>query len=291
MKNIAQKERKGNICFNAQTRFLLECYLLGRKGIEKVTKRTRLAEIFKCDRKTIYNEIKRGTVKHIRSDLSEVYEYNAEYAQNIANEQNANKGQIPKIMLDSVLAREIKRLIIDKNYSPYAELQELKRTGYPSGTHFCEKTLYNWVNQGLVHGVKRTDLPNKGIKYKEKGSTKRYSRAACARHSIDYRPQDVNDRTTFGHWELDTVKGGKDKPTDCLFTMTERKSRKEIARKIPNAQSKSVVNRLDEIERKIGSKAFRKIFKTLTCDGGSEFMDIEGIERRRDKNINEQADM
>ncbi len=112
MKNIAQKERKENICFNAQTRFLLECYLLGKKGIEKVTKKTKLAEIFKCDRKTIYNEIKRGTVKHVKSDLSEVYEYNAEYAQNIANEQNANKEQIPKIMLDSVLAREIKRLIV-----------------------------------------------------------------------------------------------------------------------------------------------------------------------------------
>ena len=39
------------------------------------------------------------------------------------------------------------------------------------------------------------------------------------------------------------------------------------------------MNRLDEIERKIGSKAFRRIFRTLTCDGGSEFMDIEGIER------------
>ncbi len=27
-----------------------------------------------------------------------------------------------------------------------------------------------------------------------------------------------------------------------------------------------------------GAERFRKIFKTMTCDGGTEFMDIDGIE-------------
>lgn len=135
------------------------------------------------------------------------------------------------------------------------------------------------MNQGIVSGVERTDLPNRGIKYREKGSTRRYSRSKCAEHSIDNHPKEIETRKTFGHWELDTLKGGIDKGTECLFTMTERKSRKEIVKKIPDAKGKSVVEVLDRIEKEIGSKAFRKIFTTLTCDGRSEFIDIEGIER------------
>ena len=279
METIARKERKENSCFNRNKRMLLEGYLFGRTGFPKITGRTELAQIFNCDRKTIYNEIRRGTVGHTRSDLSIVFEYNAEYAQNIADERNADRGSVPKIMLDTALARELKRLIVDENYSPYAAVAELNAKGWPSSTRASEKTVYNWVNGGLICGILRTDLPNKGAKYREKGSAKRYSRAKCAEHSIDSRPKEAEDRKTFGHWELDTVKGGKNASTECLLTMTERKSRSEIVRKMPDAKGKSTVEVLDEIERKIGSDEFRRIFRTMTCDGGSEFMDIEGIER------------
>ena len=279
METIAQKERKENSCFDYNKRILLEGYLLGKTGFPKITSRTELAKIFNCDRKTIYNEIMRGTVEHIRSDLSRVYEYNAEYAQNIADERNANRGCTPRIMIDSALSRELKRYIVDKKYSPYAAVAELNKNGWPSKTRASEKTVYNWVNGGLIYGISRTDLPNKGVKYREKGSTRRYSRAKCAEHSIENRPKEAENRENFGHWELDTVKGGKDTSTECLFTMTERKSRNEIVRKMPDAKGKSTVDVLDEIERRIGSEAFRRIFITLTCDGGTEFMDIEGIER------------
>ena len=48
---------------------------------------------------------------------------------------------------------------------------------------------------------------------------------------------------------------------------------------MPDAKSKSTVEILDEIERQMGSETFRRIFITMTCDGGSEFLDVEGIER------------
>ena len=120
MKIIARKERKENSCFDYNKRLLLEGYLLGKKGFPKITNRTELARIFGCDRKTIYNEIGRGTVDHTRSDLSKVMEYNADRAQSIADERNENRGSMPRIMLDTALARELKRLILDMDYSPYA---------------------------------------------------------------------------------------------------------------------------------------------------------------------------
>ena len=60
--------------------------------------------------------------------------------------------------------------------------------------------------------------------------------------------------------------------------MTERKTRNEKAVKIPNAKAESAVAYLDRLEREMGSEAFRKTFKTITCDGGSEFMDVKGME-------------
>jgi IS30 family transposase len=36
---------------------------------------------------------------------------------------------------------------------------------------------------------------------------------------------------------------------------------------------------LDKLERALGSRHFREIFKTITCDNGGEFMDAPGIEQ------------
>ena len=45
-----------------------------------------------------------------------------------------------------------------------------------------------------------------------------------------------------------------------------------------NAKAESTVSYLNKLEKEMGSEKFRKTFKTLTCDGGIEFMDIKGIE-------------
>lgn len=278
MSIITEKRRKTNSCFGYNERLLLEGYLSGRRGFEKITKRKRLAEIFGCDRKTIYNEIKRGLVEHLRSDLSIVTEYNADFAQKKADYENTARGRDLKIGKDTRLCEILKSKIKKEKQSPYAVIAEFNIKGWRTETRFCEKTLYNWINKGVIPDIANTDLPNKGIKYKEKGSKRRHSRAECARRSIDYRPEEAEDRRRFGHWEADTVKGGKGTPPDCLFTMTERKTRNEKAVKIPNAKAESAVAYLDRLEREMGSEAFRKTFKTITCDGGSEFMDVKGME-------------
>ena len=46
--------------------------------------------------------------------------------------------------------------------------------------------------------------------------------------SIEKRPEVVNTRETFGHWEMDTVVGLRGKSKKSLLVLTERKTRKEI---------------------------------------------------------------
>lgn len=57
--------------------------------------------------------------------------------------------------------------------------------------------------------------------------------------SIDLRPEKVNTREEFGHWEIDTVIGKKS-GDNALLTLTERKSRYEIMITLNTKDSKSV---------------------------------------------------
>ena len=78
---------------------------------------------------------------------------------------------------------------------------------------------------------------------------------------------------------MDTVYSGKDCSPSCLLTLTERKTRVEIARKIPDRTAASVKKEIDKIERQMGALAFRKLFISITPDNGVEFSNAEALER------------
>mgnify|MGYP000907111607 CR=1 FL=1 len=93
--------------------------------------------------------------------------------------------------------------------------------------------------------------------------------------SIEERPPDIENREEYGHWEMDCVVGsGK----ACLLVMTERKSRQELIYKMPAKTQECVIEVIDRLERRYKSK-FQKIFKSFTMDNGSEFLDMENLER------------
>ena len=64
-----------------------------------------------------------------------------------------------------------------------------------------------------------------------------------------------------------------------MLVFTEHKTRQEIIRKIKSKSQYCVVKEFDKLERKMGAKAFRETFKTITRDNGCENLDFEGIER------------
>lgn len=96
--------------------------------------------------------------------------------------------------------------------------------------------------------------------------------------SIDKRPEIVDQRTTFGHWEGDTVYSKKD-GSKALLVLTERLTRWEIIARIKDRTANSVIKALDQIERRFGADLFAKAFQTITFDNGGEFSDVERLER------------
>ena len=49
--------------------------------------------------------------------------------------------------------------------------------------------------------------------------------------------------------------------------------------KLKSKSQVCVVNAINKLERKYGSKRFMEMFKTVTCDNGCENLDFEGIEK------------
>ena len=63
-----------------------------------------------------------------------------------------------------------------------------------------------------------------------------------------------------------------------LLVLSERMSREEVVRQLVDKSAASVVRALDDLERRYG-EMFPIIFKSITCDNGTEFADCEGMEQ------------
>ena len=95
--------------------------------------------------------------------------------------------------------------------------------------------------------------------------------------SIEQRPQEVNKRDVFGHWECDLVLGHKTKDDEVLLTLSERMSREFLIIKIPDKTAASVMNAFKSLREQY-SEHWNDIFKTITTDNGSEFADLSQLE-------------
>lgn len=181
------------------------------------------------------------------------------------------------------LANYIETTILDKDCSPAAVLGFAMIEGKKFKTSLSVPTIYKYIAKGLFLNLTQEELPRHGKKkhkYKKVKKNKSASRAPAG-ESIEQRPEEIDEREEFGHWEGDTVYSGKGKrkTTRALLTLTERKTRKEIIIAIPNRKAETVVKALDALERKLGARRFRAIFKSITFDNGTEFAAAEELER------------
>lgn len=226
---------------------------------------------------TIYRELKRGTYEHLNSDYTTEIRYSPDIAEERYRQNMKAKGAPIKLGNDYALAEYIETKIADEKYSPGAVLGEIKRLGLEFSVTISKPTLYRYIELGVFGRITNADLPEKSKKKQGKRKV-RVSRPPAG-ESIENRPAEVDDRDTFGHWEMDTVvSAGHDKET--LLVLTERLTRQEFMILMPDRTTASVVKALNRIEYKFG-RYFPEVFKTITCDNGVEFSDCYGIEKKR----------
>ena len=110
-----------------------------------------------------------------------------------------------------------------------------------------------------------THLYQKSSFHDEYHKIKKQKRASVGT-SIDQRPEEINNRETIGHWEMDSVVGPQGKSKKTFLVLTERKSLKEIVEPLKDHTSNEVVRALDRLEREMGEKKFRETFKSITAE-------------------------
>ena len=224
---------------------------------------------------SVYREIKRGTVILIDTNLKPYKKYCADVGQRKMIEAGHNKGADLKIGNDLKTLNAAEKLIKKDRYSPYAVSVELKKT--KAHTQLCKATIYNYIHKGIFLNLTEIDLIyNTKIKKKSK---KRTLYDTTGKKVIDERPREILNRDTYGHWEMDTVYSGKDKSKAALLVLSERMTREELILKIKNREAQTVLKAINGLERKLGAKAFRNKFKTITADNGTEFAMHKEIER------------
>lgn len=226
---------------------------------------------------TIYRELKRGEYEHLNSDYTTEQRYSPDIAEEKYQENLRAKGAGLKIGTDREYAAYLEYKVSAEKYAPGAILGEIKRKGLQFCTTISKTTFYRYIEDGVFLTITNKDLPVKRNKDKQKYDRVKPSRAPRGK-SIEKRPAEIAERSSFGHWEMDCVVGKKGTKKTFLV-LTERYTRYEIIRIMKDHTAASVVKALDGIERSYGAGLFAKVFQTITIDNGSEFSDYEGLEQ------------
>lgn len=198
---------------------------------------------------TVSKELKRNKCSNGR--------YSPKMAQMFADDAKQRSHKPRK--LDSDMDAFIRDKIERKQWSPE------QINGY------CKANDLEMVSVEWIYHLIRVDKANGGSLYKHcrhrLKHRKRYVGAGVAhipdRVSIHQRPDSVESRDEFGHFEMDLIQNGK----DFILTIIERKTRFLLMERLSNGKNADSVA-LAVIKL---LKPFRKHVKSITTDNGGEF--------------------
>ncbi|WP_183571664.1 IS30 family transposase, partial [Paenibacillus endophyticus] len=211
---------------------------------------------------TIARELERGREKGRT--------YGARSAQQAYHERRASSVPVGKYA--TALAEEINQKL-QETWSPEQIAEKRRTEGKP---FVCFKTIYRWLYGGrLTAGV--NVLRHKGKRQKPIETRGRF----LVGTPISKRPKEVRKRTTFGHWELDTVVSSRGKSKACAATFIERKTRLYVALKMPDRTAHS----MEVAFGVVASQYPQGTCRTATTDRGKEFACYANLEATYDVKV------
>ena len=219
---------------------------------------------------SVYYEIQRGLCEQLDGATWKIYKaYSAQVAQDDADWQASGKGHSVKLGHNHTYSRTVSDRILSGE-SPDQIVGDLRsRNEWTVST----PTLYRYIDQGYIPNVTNKDLWQKSKRKKRKYRKLKAAKAPKGT-SIERRPLVVESRSTFGHWEMDSVIGKAKGKKQSLLVLTERQTRFEIIFRASAKTSAATVSALSHIVPRFPEGTFQ----TITVDNGSEFQDADGIQ-------------
>ena len=230
-----------------EERYELQIYCNDGLNISQIAKK------LSRNKSTISRELSRNSVVQKDTQLREHMCYFADTAQNHYTKRRKNCGTKLKLEPCMDCISWVENKIKDDKWSPDAAIGEFKKL-FPDKPCVTTKTFYNYIDLRLVD-VKPIDLLLKVKLRQHSKHVKKHKKVLG--DSIEIRPESINSREEIGHWEIDSVIG-------------VRATRMEIIVKTPGKKSIYVQEAFMNLRQKYG-ESFNKVFKSITCDNGSEF--------------------
>ncbi|HBS52220.1 MAG TPA: IS30 family transposase [Coxiellaceae bacterium] len=213
------------------------------------------------NRATIYRELNRN---------KESETYSLGIAQQKIKERNKERKQ-SKLETDGVL-RDYVITGLKKGWSPEQISGRMKCQKL--SFYVCHETIYQFIyrskNKELYHCLVYKK-PHRQRRYERHKQSCRYGDIRL----IKQRPEEINSRKRFGHWEGDTIQFSEAREK-VVTTLVERKSRVVYLIKNQRKHSRGVMNKITEKFENLPNK----MCKTITFDQGIEFADYRHLEQQ-----------
>ena len=219
-----------------------------------------IARVLNRSASTISRELKRNRTENEYSPSKADKKY-----------QIRRKRCCPKKILSEPTSRSIvRRLFLEEQWSPEQIANRLKKEN--SSVHVSYSTIYRAIYARMLD-EKRLSHGNRGIirKLRHHGKTRHKKGTEETRgklkisNPIEARPEAANSRSELGHWEADTVLGKTG--SSCMITLTDRKSRFLLLKKISKKNSVLVRDGIIELLQQLPSDKTASV----TPDRGKEF--------------------
>ena len=221
-------------------------------------------------RSTVNREIRRNRV-HLQPELRRYRFHEHAYfegyfpitAQDIACERRRRLGKLARDqrLRDHVVTK------LQAGWSPQQIAGRLKLDG-GIGATVCHETIYQHVYgpEGRAAGLYRY-LPKARRRRQPRYGRKPRTSFVPASRAITQRPAEVDDRSSFGHWEADLLIFRRAHGPANLTSMVERQTRFTLLLPNPDRRSQALVGRIARSLQGLPPDSCR----TMTFDRGSEF--------------------
>ena len=284
--NIEYKQKQYKH-LNIKERVMIETIMKEQLEVYGKVNITSIAKKLNRSKSTISREIRRNRFVVVTEVFNKdsifkkkkviTFEYESTEANEKALKKQKEKGTSRiKLLYNKQLIKEVNRLLKEEGKSPDIVAYKI-RENKTFNVKVSTNTIYDGIRKGYLE-VSTKDRK----RMKDKSRRCRVERNKIPEskkdRSIELRPDYINNRKEFGHFEMDLVLGKQGKDKECLLTLTERKTRFEIVIKLNNKSSSEVIRAIKSMKDNLKDYS-SEIFKSITTDNGSEFSRYEEIEK------------
>lgn len=241
--------------------------LLLEQGLSKAD----IARHLGVHRSTISREIQRGSVQQMKEVNGKiVYDdaYFEDTAQILADKRRQNTYFLKLKQASETFLQTFKEAMTAKpRIHRIDTFIHAYKKSHPEEVVPSTKTMYTYVHQGLLDS-KPIDLPQAvrlKSRTKKRSSTKKYLGT-----SIEERPEEINNRSEFGHWEIDSVLGLKTTGEPSILTLVERQTRYAITVYLAGKKA-------EYVNEAVAEPIKQYPIKSITAVNGAEFASLSQL--------------